>query len=86
MKTVSKLALRVISQNQPCDVLRAHSVKVVLNELTLRLITQKLSCDVSRVQWDNSVDTSTNFAREIVKPGSLLVPCYAHSGHLRVEA
>ena len=31
----------------------------------------------SREQNESSVDTSASFARESVKPDSLLVPCYA---------
>ena len=84
--TFLKLVLLVMAQKPYFDVLGAHSVNVVLSSLTLRVIVRKQQCDVSREQCETGIDTSTNFAREIVKPGSLLVPCYAHSGHLRVEA
>ena len=73
----------LLETNFACDstetVLRrfcAYSVKVVL-KLTFRVIAQKQSCDVSRVQRESSIETTTSFIRESVKPDSLLVPCYA---------
>ena len=43
----------------------------------LRVIAHKHSRDVFRVQRERSVDTTTSFARESVKPYSLVVPCSA---------
>ena len=97
----------MIANNWSCDVIRAYSVKTVLNELTLRVIAQKRypcvqressvrvalrviaqkqSRDVPRLQRERSVDTSTNFARESVKPDSLLEPCYARGSTTAVSS
>ena len=83
--TFLKLVLLVIAQKPYFDVLGAHSVNVVLSSLTLRVIVRKQQCDVSREQCETGIDTSTNFAREIVKPGSLLVLCYARSSATSVS-
>ena len=76
VKTVLKLTLDVMAQRQSCNIISAYSVKVVLKP-TSRVIAQKQSCGVYCVQRESSVDSSTRFARENVKPDPFLVSCYA---------
>lgn len=48
-----------------------------MKKSTLHVPAQKQPGDGFHVQRERPVGTSTRFARENVKPDSLLVPCYA---------